>query len=206
MRSYEVIAKTVDDAIEQALTALNTTIDEVEIEIFEETQKGLFGFLKSKEVRVVASLKQTVMDQALSFLKDMLTGMGVDATFEIVETTENLTINILGEDMAIVIGRRGQTLDALQYLVSLVINKGRDSYLRVVLDTENYRSKREASLIKLANKLAYKAKKYRKEIILEPMNPYERRIIHASLQSNKFVSTRSEGDEPNRKVIIFLNK
>jgi spoIIIJ-associated protein len=206
MRSYEVVAKTADDAIEQALAALKTTIDEVEIEIFEETQKGLFGFLKSKEVRVVASLKQTIMDQALSFLKDMLTGMGVDATFEVIETPENVTINILGEDMAIVIGRRGQTLDALQYLVSLVINKGRDNYLRVVLDTENYRSKREASLIKLANKLAYKAKKYRKEIILEPMNPYERRIIHASLQSNKFVSTRSEGDEPNRKVIIFLNK
>ncbi|MCK8060852.1 MULTISPECIES: RNA-binding cell elongation regulator Jag/EloR [unclassified Fusibacter] len=206
MRSYEVVAKTVDDAIEQALAALNTTIDEVEIEIFEETQKGLLGFLKAKEVRVVASLKETVIDKAVSFLKDMLAGMGVDATFDITETPENLNIDIKGDDMAIVIGRRGQTLDALQYLVSLVVNKGRENYLRVVLDTENYRSKREASLIKLANKLAYKAKKYKKEIVLEPMNPYERRIIHASLQSNKFVSTRSEGEEPNRKVVIFLNK
>ena len=106
--------------------------------------------------------------------------------------------------MALVIGRRGQTLDSLQYLLSLVVNKDSDNYTRVVLDTEDYRNKREASLEKLANKLAYKVKKTRKEVVLEPMNPYERRIIHASLQNNKYVSTRSEGEDPNRKVVIYL--
>ena len=108
--------------------------------------------------------------------------------------------------MAVLIGRRGQTLDSIQYLVSLIVNKGREDYIRVVLDTENYRHKRKETLEKLAFKLARKAKKMRKDIILEPMNPYERRIIHSALQNNKFVSTKSEGDEPFRKVIISLNR
>ncbi len=204
MRSYEVVAKTADEAIELALSALKVSIDEVNIEIFEEAQKGLFGFLKSKEVRVVATVKETIEDIATNYLSEILKNMGINCTIESILTKETLTLDVSGEDMALVIGRRGQTLDALQYLVSLVVNKGHEDYLRVVLDTENYRSKREASLVKLANKLAYKAKKFRKDIILEPMNPYERRIIHASLQGHKHVSTRSEGEEPNRKVVIYL--
>jgi spoIIIJ-associated protein len=204
MRSYEVVAKTADEAIELALQALGVGIDEVEIAIYEESQKGLFGFLKAKEVRVVASVKETLESAAAKYLNSILSHMGIDATIETSLTEETLILNMSGEDMALVIGRRGQTLDALQYLVSLYVNKGKEDYLRVILDTENYRSKREASLIKLANKLAYKAKKFRKDIMLEPMNPYERRIIHASLQGHKYVSTRSEGEEPNRKVVIFL--
>jgi len=130
--------------------------------------------------------------------------MGIDAEIEIKMQKDSLYINIVGNDMAILIGRRGQTLDSLQYLVSLVVNKKREEYLRVVLDTEDYRRKRKETLERLANKLAYKAKKMRKDIVLEPMNPYERRIIHSSLQNNPYVSTRSEGEEPYRKVIIFL--
>lgn len=203
---YEVVAKTPEDAIEQALKALNATIDEVEIEILEEAPKGLLGFLKSKDVKVIATKKISIEDQTVTFLSDVLKGMNIDAKLDITKSEKELKIDIDGENMGIVIGRRGQTLDALQYLVSLVLNKGSEDYTRVILDTENYREKREKSLINLANKLAYKAKKYRKNITLEPMNPYERRVIHASLQDNQHVSTKSEGEEPYRKVVITYNR
>lgn len=209
MKSCEIVAKTADEAIEQALTQLNATIDEVEIEIFEETAKGILGFLKSKEVHVIVTLKSsetTVEEIANNFIQSVLKTMNITADLDIQMREESLHIDIAGEDMAVLIGRRGQTLDALQYLVSLVVNKHRDTYLRVVIDTENYRQKREESLIKLANKLAFKAKKYRRDVVLEPMNPYERRIIHSALQDHKNISTRSEGEEPNRKVVIFFNK
>jgi len=132
--------------------------------------------------------------------------MGIEASLSIKLKQNSLFIDMSGKEMALLIGRRGQTLDSLQYLVSLVVNKEREEYLRVILDTENYRQKRKDTLEKLAFKLANRAKKIRKDITLEPMNPYERRIIHSALQNNKFVSTRSEGDEPYRKVVIFLNK
>lgn len=209
MKSCEIVAKSADEAIEQALSQLNTTIDEVDIEIFEETAKGMLGFLKPKEVRVVVTLKEqekTVEQIAEEFLSTLLQTMHMDAQLDIKMKEDALHVELAGEDMAVLIGRRGQTLDSLQYLVSLVVNKHRDDYLRVVLDTENYRQKREESLIKLANKLAFKAKKYRKDVVLEPMNPYERRIIHSALQDHKNISTRSEGEEPNRKVVIFFNK
>lgn len=209
MRSCEIVAKTADEAIEQALSQLNATIDEVEIEIFEEAAKGILGFLKSKEVRVIVTVKateSTVEEIASTFIQSVLKTMHMTAELNIQMREETLHIELSGDDMAVLIGRRGQTLDALQYLVSLVVNKHRDTYLRVVLDTENYRQKREESLIKLANKLAFKAKKYRRDVVLEPMNPYERRIIHSALQDHKNISTRSEGEEPNRKVVIFFNK
>ncbi len=209
MKSCEVVAKSADEAIEQALTQLNTTIDEVEIEIFEESAKGMFGLFKAKEVRVVVTLKDVLVpieSVADTFLNTVLKTMKMNAQLKIELKPDALHIDLSGDDMAVLIGRRGQTLDALQYLVSLVVNRHRENYLRVVLDTENYRQKREESLIKLANKLAFKAKKYRKDVVLEPMNPYERRIIHSALQDQKNISTRSEGEEPNRKVVIFFNK
>lgn len=209
MKSCEVIAKTADEAIEQALEKLNASIDEVDIEIFEESAKGVLGFFKAKEVRVVVTVKavdRAIDELAVDFINTVLKTMKMDATVT-AELKENaMHVEIEGKDMAVLIGRRGQTLDALQYLVSLVVNKNQENYTRVVLDTENYRQKREESLIKLANKLAFKAKKYRRDVILEPMNPYERRIIHSALQDQKNISTRSEGEEPNRKVIIFYNK
>lgn len=204
MKSYEAVAKTVDEAIELALQALNTTIDEVDLEIFEEQSKGFFSFLKSKDVRVIATIKKSDEENAKQYLVDVLAQMGIQANVDYQVSSDAIHFDVSGDDMALVIGRRGQTLDALQYLLSLVVNKNRDEYIRVVLDTENYRSKREQSLEKLANKLAYKVRKSRREVVLEPMNPYERRIIHASLQNNKFVATRSEGEDPNRKVVIYL--
>ncbi len=206
MNRCEIVAKSPEEAIEQALQQLNTTIDDVDIEIFEESPKGLLSFLKSSEVRVIVTKKTSLKDIAINFLDSILKKMNITANYDVVLTENELKIEISGENMGIVIGRRGQTLDALQYLVSLVVNRQVEDYVRVVLNTENYRQKREKSLVKLANKLAHRAKKYRKEVVLEPMNPYERRIIHASLQDDELVSTRSEGQDPNRKVIIYLNK
>jgi spoIIIJ-associated protein len=123
---------------------------------------------------------------------------------EVNEDDESISIKVFGGDIGIIIGRRGETLDALQYLTSLVVNKGSDSYKRVVIDIENYRQKREETLVKLAARLAEKVIKYKKPVTLEPMNPYERRIIHSSLQNNKYVETYSTGEEPNRKVVITL--
>ncbi len=206
MNRCEIVAKSPEEAIEQALQQLDTTIDDVDIEIFEESPKGLLSFLKSAEVRVIVTKKTSIKDIAVNFLDNVLKKMNISANYDVELTDSELKIEISGENMGVVIGRRGQTLDALQYLVSLVVNRQVENYVRVVLNTENYRQKREKSLVKLANKLANRAKKYRKDVALEPMNPYERRIIHASLQDNKYVSTRSEGQDPNRKVIIYLNK
>ncbi len=206
MKYVEIIAKSSEEAIGQALAELNTTRDRVEVEIFEDNSKGFLSFFRSKEVKVKVTVKNDPQSRAVDFVKSVLTEMNIEAEIETELKEKSLHIELKGVDMALLIGRRGQTLDALQYLISLVVNKGGADYVRVVLDTENYRSKREETLIKLANKLASKAKKYRKDIILEPMNPYERRIIHSALQNNRAVNTRSEGDEPFRKVIISLNR
>ena len=207
MNFVEKTGRTVDEALELALIQLDTTKENVEVHVLEESSKGLFGLFGNKDAKIRVTLKVTADSIAEGFLKNVFENMGVHNT-TVHSSIENdvLNINVEGENMAILIGRRGQTLDSLQYLTSLVVNKGREDYVRVILDTENYRKKRKETLERLANKLAYKAKKMRKDIVLEPMNPYERRIIHSALQGNPHVSTRSEGDEPYRKVIIFLNK
>ncbi len=242
MDKCEAIAKTADEAIEKVLSDMNCTIDQVEIEIFEEAAKGLFGFLKSNQFRVVATKKDRYVNKevkktekketvekeskkqvraiveiapeilenrkikAQEFLTEVLKNMNIAATVDAEINNGIISLNIKGENMGVVIGKRGQTLDALQYLLSLVINRNNDDYVRVILDTENYRKKRRESLIRLANKLANKAVKYNKDMNLEPMNPYERRIIHSSLQSNKNVGTRSDGKEPYRRVVIYPRK
>jgi len=206
MRTVEIIGKNAEEAIEQALSQLNTTRDKVEIEIFEDTSKGLFSIFKSKQVKVKVTAVDDPETRAADFLNKIFEKMNLEAEIEAVLEDKTLNVRIEGKDMALLIGRRGQTLDSLQYLVSLVVNKGHEDYIRVILDTENYRVKREETLVKLAHKLAHKAKQYRKDITLEPMNPYERRVIHSALQNNNYVTTRSEGDEPFRKVVISLNK
>ena len=141
---------------------------------------------------------------ALDFLSGMVERMGVEAQFKACETPEQLRVQIFGENMSLLIGRRGETLDALQYLTSLTVNRGREEYLRVSLDTENYRAKREEALRKLAARMANRCKKTGKRVALEPMNPYERRILHSALQGDPTVTTHSEGEEPYRRVIITL--
>jgi len=206
MKSVEINAKSVDEAIEIGLAELNANELQVEIEVLEEPKKAMLGLFGGKDAVVRISLLEDADKRAKEFLENIFREMKVEAEINAVINNNTLNIELIGENMAVLIGRRGQTLDSIQYLVSLIVNKGREDYIRVVLDTENYRHKRKETLEKLAFKLARKAKKMRKDIILEPMNPYERRIIHSALQNNKFVSTKSEGDEPFRKVIISLNR
>jgi len=204
-RSVEKTGKTVEETIEAALSELALERDKVDIQIIDEGSKGLFGLIGSKVARVIVTAKESGEDRAREFLSSVFEKMNLDVHIDIEEEENALKINMSGPDMGILIGRRGETLDSLQYLTSLVVNKGDNEYIRVSMDTENYRKKREETLVRLANKLADRVAKYRKNITLEPMNPYERRIIHSTLQNNKMVTTYSIGDEPNRKVVIAVN-
>lgn len=202
--SIEKSAKSVQEAIDLALMELKADKNDVEIEVLDEGNKGIFGLIGNKMARVKVTVKESGGDKAREFLLDVFEKMNVTANIETSESEDSILLKISGKDIGIIIGRRGETLDSLQYLASLVVNKGSEDYKRVVLDIENYRQKREETLIKLANRLADKVIRYKKNITLEPMNPYERRIIHSSLQNNKYIETYSIGDEPNRKVVITL--
>lgn len=205
--SIEKTGKTVQDAISAALTELKLSEEEVDIEIIDEGTKGLFGIIGSKVAKIKVSVKEVEnnrCDMASDFLYTILNNMGIEAQISVNEDEENIVVDINGDDIGIIIGRRGETMDSLQYLTSLVVNKGYQDYKRVILNIENYRQKREETLVKLANRLAEKVVKYKKPVTLEPMNPYERRIIHSSLQGHKYVETYSTGEEPKRKVIIAL--
>lgn len=204
MKFVEKSGKSVEEALRLALIDLDATREQVEVEILDEGSKGFLG-LGAKEAKIRVTKKNDVVEVAKTFLNNVLKEMNINAEIEVALVDESLHVNMIGEDMAILIGKRGQTLDSLQYLLSLVVNKNRDDYLRVILDTENYRAKRKETLESLAEKLAMKVKKSRKNVILEPMNPYERRIIHSALQNNPSVSTKSEGDEPYRKVVIYFD-
>lgn len=199
----EKTAKTVQEAINLALEELGAQKDDVDIEVIEEGAKGIFG-IGSKYARVQVTLKNSRLDSAVNFLENVLSKMNVEVEIEKSEDEESIMLKITGKDSGIIIGRRGETLDALQYLTSLVVNRQSDDYKRVIIDIENYRQKREETLVKLAERLAERVARYRKSVTLEPMNPYERRIIHSTLQNNKQVETHSVGEEPNRKVIITL--
>lgn len=204
--SIERTGKTVEEAVSIALADLNVDRDKAEIEVLDEGSKGLFGILGSKSARVKVTFRETCSDAAINFLQDVFEKMHVKAEIEAHENEEYVEIDIKGKDSGIIIGRRGETLDSLQYLTNLVVNKGKDSHKKVSLDIENYRQKREETLIKLANKLADRVIKFRKSITLEPMNPYERKVIHSTLQEIKGIETYSVGDDPNRKVVITLKR
>lgn len=197
----EMIAKgkTVDEAIAKALDEMGLSLDEVEIEILEDGGGSLLGFGKA---RVMLTRKQGVSSAAENFLTEVFAKMGVSANLNIDETDDTIAIDIIGSNLGVLIGHRGETLDALQYLTSLVVNKDREDYKRTLLDTENYRQKRENALIKLANKLAKKVMDTNRRVKLEPMNPYERRVIHATLQDNPKIRTYSQGEDPHRNVVI----
>lgn len=199
--------RTVEDAVKNALNELKVTEDKIEYEVIEEGSKGIFKLLGAKPARVRVKVKRDYIYEAKTFLRDVLNSMGVKAEIRIKEENETVNISVTGPDMGILIGYRGETLDSLQYLVSLVVNKGHETaYKRVVLDTENYRSKREETLKRLAQKVAGTVRRTGKLIRLEPMNPYERRIIHSALQDDRYVQTFSEGEEPYRRVVIDLKK
>ena len=181
--------------------------EEAKAEKKEEKEEFKEAKKESKKEKVVVNAKE-VEEKSIAFLKDVLHAMDIPAVVEAEYNAEEevLDINLIGEDMGILIGKRGQTLDSLQYLVSLVVNKSTTGYIRVKVDTENYRSRRKATLENLARNIAAKVKRTRRPVSLEPMNPYERRIIHSALQNDKYVTTHSEGEEPYRKVVVTLKK
>lgn len=276
MEEYiRVSAKTVDDAITEALIQLETTSDNIEYEVLETGSSGFFGIgskpavirarRKKSEDELFAELKlqeekkaeirkqearkpepkrqevkkseprkqevkreekkeepkktdvrktepkvpvneEEAISRAKKFLDDVFKSMDMNVQINAVFEDDNMIVDLSGDDMGILIGKRGQTLDSLQYLTSLVVNKGKSAYVRVKVDTENYRNRRKETLENLARNIAGKVKRTRKPVFLEPMNPYERRIIHSALQNDPYVSTHSEGEEPYRKVVITLKK
>ena len=207
MEWKEFTAKTVDEALTNAMLELGTTADNLYYEVIEKETSGFLGMF-GKPARIKVKLKKNLENIAKDFLEKVFNAMNIETVIETIYDEENnlLEINLEGEEMGVLIGKRGQTLDSLQYLVSLVINKNTDNYIKVKLDTENYRARRKETLENLAKNIAHKVKRNRRSITLEPMNPYERRIIHSALQNDKFVETYSEGEEPYRKVVINYKK
>jgi len=206
MEYKEFTGKTVEEAITNATVELGTTSDNLEYEVIEKESSGILG-LGKKPARINARIKESnkpIDVIANEFLTKMFAAMDLTVKMDIKVDDEEKTIdvNLLGDDMGVLIGKRGQTLDSIQYLLSLVINKETEEYYRVKLDTENYRERRKETLENLARNVAKKAKRIRKEVSFEPMNPYERRIIHSALQDDKYVTTKSEGDEPYRHVVV----
>ena len=207
MEYMEFSAKTVSDAITEACQKLSVTSDKLVYEVVEEGSNGFLG-IGAKPAIIKACVKCSVEDSAKSFLKDVFEAMEMTVVVDVKydEEEKNMDIDLSGDDMGVLIGKRGQTLDSLQYLVSLVVNKESEDYIRVKVDTENYRQRRKETLENLAKNIAYKVKRTKRTVSLEPMNPYERRIIHSALQNDKYVNTHSEGDEPFRRVVVTLKR
>lgn len=208
-KSIEKQAATIDEAVQMALDELGMDRDNVSVEVLKKGKNGFFGFgAVPAHVRVTyEEIEVTPASQAKAFVDGLLERMGIDGRAYPSENEDGqIILDIRGDDMGAVIGRRGDTLDAIQYLTSLTINRGREDHIRIAIDTEGYRAKREESLQRLARKMAAKVLKYHKNMTLEPMNPYERRIIHATLQDYKGVTTYSTGMEPNRRVVIAIER
>lgn len=207
MDFIEFSAKTVNDAITEACQKFVVTSDKLEYEIIEEGSSGFLG-IGSKPAVIKAKVKSSVQDKAKDFLKSVFEAMNLVVVVDIQydELNNTMNIDLSGDEMGVLIGKRGQTLDSLQYLVSLVVNKDVENYIHVKVDTENYRQRRKETLENLAKNISYKVKRTKRPVSLEPMNPYERRIIHSALQNDKYVTTHSEGDEPFRHVVVVLKK
>ncbi|SDZ65094.1 spoIIIJ-associated protein [Evansella caseinilytica] len=202
MRKVTVSGKTVDEAIEQGLQKLDTTRENVDIKVLEEPQKGLFGLLGGKPAVVEVAVKPDPVKEAIVFLRDTIDKMGISASVDKEERAEGIYLNITGVDIGVLIGKRGQTLDSLQYLVNLVANRQSSNYVRIYLDAEGYRERRKEALETLASRLSSKALRTKREVRLEPMNAHERKIIHTALQNVKGVATYSDGEEPNRYIVV----
>jgi len=205
MKSVIKSAKTVEEALALALEELKVNENDVDVEILEQPAKGLFGLIGQKDAKIKVVVNNDPEKIADKFVTELLEKMGIDARCKVLKIDNILKIDfyqISHSDLGLLIGKRGSTLDSIQYLISLVVNKNREEYLRVQLDAEGYREKREQTLMTLANKMAEKVKYSKRPMRLEPMNPYERRIIHSTLQDTPGISTYSEGEDPFRRVVI----
>ena len=207
MDYIEVTGKTVEDARTEALIKLGTTSDQIEVEILEKGSSGFLG-IGSKPAVIRVRRKFTMEDCVRDFLTQVFDAMDLTVDISVEVEVDNHTVNVelKGDEMGVLIGKRGQTLDSLQYLTSLALNRHTDEYVKVKLDTEDYRKRRKETLENLAKNIAYKVKRTKRPVSLEPMNPFERRVIHSTLQNDTYVSTHSAGEEPHRHVVVTLKK
>lgn len=205
MMKITASGKTVEDAVQTGLTQLQVTEDRVKIVVLEQPSKGLFGLLGVKEAKVELEVIPDAAEEAERFLLEVANAMGLQVSVDRKETKEGQYLSLSGSgDMGMLIGRRGQTLDALQYLTTIVANRLSDSHIRIVLDAEDFRERRRKTLEDLADRLAGQVIRTKKEVMLEPMTPLERKVIHSKLQDHTKVKTYSKGEEPNRRIVIML--
>lgn len=209
MEFKEFTGKTVADALTNATVSLGVTSDQIKYEVVEEGSSGFLGIgSKDAIIKVVISTEEDPKQVAETFLKDVFEAMQLEVNISMnyQEEDKTLSIDLAGPEMGVLIGKRGQTLDSLQYLTNLAVNRSSENYTRVKIDTEDYRRRRKETLENLAKNMASKVKRTKKAVTLEAMNPYERRIIHSALQNDNNVTTHSEGEEPYRYVVITLKK
>ena len=205
MEYIEVSAKTVDDAVTEALIKLGATSDQIEYEVVEKGSTGFLG-IGSKAAVIKVRKKCSTEDVIREFLGKIFDAMELEVEIQITNSENNYSVELKGDEMGVLIGKRGQILDSLQYLTNLAVNKNSDEYVKVKIDTEDYRKRRKETLENLAKNIAYKVKRTKRPVSLEPMNPFERRVIHSALQNDKYVETHSEGEEPFRHVVVTLKK
>ena len=208
MEYIEVSAKNIDDAITEACQQLGATSDQIEYEVIDKGSTGFLG-IGSKNAVIKARKKEgSVEDNVKEFLNSVFAAMNmeVELIVKIDDAEKVIDVELKGDDMGVLIGKRGHTLDSLQYLTNLAINKKSEDYYKVKIDTEDYRKRRKETLENLAKNIAYKVKRTKRSVSLEPMNPFERRIIHSALQNDKYVTTHSEGEEPYRHVVVTLKR
>lgn len=209
MKKIVASGKTTEDAVKNGLAQLQVTEDRVKITVVEQPSRGLFGIglIGVKEAKVELELLPDPIGEAEQFLLEVATTMGLAVSIERKNTRDGIQLSLSGSgDLGMLIGRRGQTLDALQYLTNIVANRFSDSHVRVVLDAEDFRERRRKTLEELADRLAAKVIRSKKEVVLEPMSSHERKVIHARLQNHAKVRTFSKGDEPNRRIVIALKQ
>ena len=207
MEFIEVSAKSVDEALTEASISLGIPSSEIEYEVIEKGSTGFLG-IGSKNAVIKARKKFSVEESVKEFLKSVFHAMdmAVEIIVKVNEEEKLIDVELKGDDMGVLIGKRGQTLDSLQYLTNLAVNKHSENYYKVKVDTEDYRKRRKDTLENLAKNIAYKVKRTKRSVELEPMNPFERRVIHSALQNDKYVTTHSEGEEPYRHVVVTLKK
>lgn len=207
MESIEVSAKTYDEAVTEALVQLGKTSDQVTIEVIDKGSSGFLG-IGAKPVKIKVTTNLTVDGYLKEFLSDIFSAMKMEVKIEIKldEEKRNISVDLTGDEMGVLIGKRGQTLDSLQLLANNAVHKNFETYYKVKLDTENYRIRRRETLENLAKNIAYKVKRTKRSVALEPMNPFERRVIHSALQSDRYVVTHSEGEDPFRHVVVSLKR
>ncbi|RKN86005.1 RNA-binding cell elongation regulator Jag/EloR [Paenibacillus ginsengarvi] len=204
MRTIVVTGKTIEDAVKSGLAQWSVPEERVKVKVLEQPSKGLFGLIGAREAKVELELIPDALEEAVKFLEDVFRTMDIQVKIDRENTDDGVQLNLTGKELGILIGRRGQTLDSLQYLLNIVANRYADSHIRIVLDAESFRKRRRQTLEELSNRLATRVIRTRKEVVLEPMSPQERKVIHSKLQHHPDVKTYSKGEEPNRRVVIAL--